>query len=86
LQGREVDARVCIKLALRLAPQSLSARYAEILLLQRQGRRYEAQVILDACLARPTPRGDMQYRDLVALQMEHLRAHAANGSTNVTQR
>jgi len=48
LQGRESEARVGIKRALHLDPQSMSACYAQILLMQRAGQHEEARRILDA--------------------------------------
>lgn len=74
MQGREVDARVSIKRALRLDPQSMSAHYAEMLLLQRAGQHDQAQKVLDAVLARPAVQAKGQYGDLVNVQVEYLRA------------
>ena len=76
LQGREVDARAGIKRSLRLDPQSMSAQYALMLLLQRDGQHDEAQALLDAFLARPVAHSDMQYRDLVTTHMKHVRMDA----------
>jgi tetratricopeptide (TPR) repeat protein len=73
MQGREVDARVSIRRALRLHPQSMSACYAEMLLLQRAGQRAQAQKVLDAVLARPGCQATVRYRDL-NVQIEDLRA------------
>lgn len=83
LQGREKDARDSLKRALRLDPQSLSARYAEMVLLQREGRREEVQAILDAVLERPLAGSDLLYRDLVTLQMKRMSSgqHAGQGLT-----
>jgi Flp pilus assembly protein TadD len=80
LQGREADARGSIKRATRLDPQGLSAQYARMLLLQRHGRQKEAQDLLEAVMARPVARSDMQYRDLVAAHMRFLRAAAGQNS------
>lgn len=74
LQRNSVAARVAVKRALRLDPRSLAACYAEVLLLQQQGSVAQAEALLEAALSRPVPRSDMQYRDLVALQIKHLRA------------
>lgn len=78
LQGREEDARASMKRALRLDPQCLSARCAEMALLQREGRNDEARAVLDAVLARPVARSDMQYRDLVAMRMKYLQARTVH--------
>jgi len=48
LQGRESEARVGIKRALRLDPQSMSACYAQMLIMQRAGQHEEARRALDA--------------------------------------
>jgi Tfp pilus assembly protein PilF len=74
LQGREVDAHSSIKRALRLDPQSLSARYAQILLLHGHGHYPEATAVLDEVLARPLDRDGTRYRDLVNAQLRSLRA------------
>ncbi len=76
LQGREADAGACIKRALRLNPQSMAARYAQMLLLKRRGEGDAAQALLDAFLASPVPRGDMRYRDLVGMHMQYLGSRA----------
>lgn len=72
LEGRIPDARVNIRRALRLNPNALSARYAEWLILNKQGRPEEAEKLLQEVLSRPVAQGDMQYRDLVALHTRHL--------------
>jgi len=82
LQGREVDARASIKRALRLDINSLSARYAEIVLLRHDGRNEEARAVFDAVLARPVPRSDLQYRDLIALQMKRLEQSSGQTTAN----
>lgn len=73
LEGREADARESIKRATRLDPDGLSARCARMLLLQRHGQHKESQELLEAILARPVARSDMQYRDLVAAHVRRLR-------------
>jgi tetratricopeptide (TPR) repeat protein len=80
LQGREADARLSIKRALKLAPQSMSARYAQMMLLRRRGQHEEAQAVLDTFLASPVARSDMQYRDLVTAHMRYLRTTGAHHS------
>jgi tetratricopeptide (TPR) repeat protein len=72
LDGRSSDARVRIKRALRLNPQALSPRYAEMLILRQQGRLQEADALLQEVLSRPVAHSDMQYRDLVTLHTKHL--------------
>lgn len=72
LQGRDADARAGIRRALRLDPQAMSARYAELILLRRAGRHDEATALLDAFLARPALHSDMQYRDLVLRRLDSL--------------
>jgi tetratricopeptide (TPR) repeat protein len=73
LQGREEEARASLKRALRLDPQTMSAQYAEMLLLQRAGKQEEARRILDAFLSRPAAGGDVPFRDLVAKHVNYLR-------------
>jgi tetratricopeptide (TPR) repeat protein len=73
LEGREADACGSIKRALRLDPQGLAAQYARMLLFQHHGQQKESQAVLEAVMARPVARSDMQYRDLVAAHMRFLR-------------
>ena len=75
LQGRDADARWSIKRALRLDPQSAAARYAELLLLQRDGKHEEAKTALNAFLERPVSAAGLQYRDLVAAHMKNSVLH-----------
>ncbi|MET0534148.1 MAG: tetratricopeptide repeat protein [Steroidobacter sp.] len=83
MQGRDVDARVSIKRALRLDPQSLLAQYAQMLLLQRTGRHTQAQQLLNTVLGRTPERMSVQHRDLVAAQLEYMKAVAQDeGSTS----
>jgi len=71
-QGREDDARMSIKRALRLDPQTMSAQYAEMLLLQRHGKRAEARAVLDGFLIRRAAGSDVQYRELIIAHMKYL--------------
>jgi len=82
LQDREEDARISVRRALRLDPQSLSAKYAEILMLQREGRHREAQAALEALLSRPAGPGGQQYRELIVAQLQALRARADKPAPN----
>lgn len=82
LQGREDDARASIKRALRLG-QSMSAVYAEMLLLQRHGKNEEARAVLDAFLARPVAASNVQFRDLVTAHMRYLQARAGADPASV---
>ena len=52
LQGRESEARQGIKRALKLDPQAMSARYAEIALLRRGGQHTQADALFTAFLSR----------------------------------
>jgi tetratricopeptide (TPR) repeat protein len=74
LQGREEEARDGIKRARRLNSESMSDRYAEMLLLQHHGRLREASELLESVLAQPIANGAMQYRDLVLLHQRHVAA------------
>jgi len=78
LQDREDDARLHLKRALRLAPQSLAATYAEMLLLQREGRDEEAMRLLDSVLSRKAGRAGLQYRELVIAQLQALQARGGS--------
>jgi len=80
LQGQELNARTSIKRALRLDPQSMSAQYAQMLLLQSHGATEEARGVLEAVLSRPLSGSDMQYRDLVAAHVKYLETTAMQRS------
>jgi Tfp pilus assembly protein PilF len=73
LQGREAEARLHIKRALRLDRQSVAVCYAELLLLRREGKTAQAKAVIDELLARPASAEGLQYRDLVEA---HLRTAA----------
>jgi tetratricopeptide (TPR) repeat protein len=72
LQGRHAEARASIKRALRLDSASMSARYAEMILLRHAGQDAAAQESIDAVLARPAAQGDMRLRDVVTLHLKRL--------------
>jgi hypothetical protein len=59
---------------LRLDPQSLSPKYAEMLLLKRHWRHDDARAVLESVLAREAGRGDARYRQLVLEQLQSLQA------------
>lgn len=73
LERREEEARLSIKRALRLDSQSLSVQYAQMLLLQREGKDAQARALLESILARPVASGELLYRDLVTAQASYLR-------------
>jgi tetratricopeptide (TPR) repeat protein len=55
LQGREPDAQGFMRRALRLHPQSLAAKLAEVVLVRRAGRDAEAKRLLESLLSQPLP-------------------------------
>ena len=73
LQRRDDEARASIKRALRVDSQSVSAQYAQILLLQREGHQQEADSALDTVLARPMDREGNQLRELVSAHLATVR-------------
>jgi tetratricopeptide (TPR) repeat protein len=73
IQGMEQDAELFIKKTLRLAPQSMAVRCAEIILLLQRGQEREAQAVMDAFLDRPSSKEQMHYRNLAKKQMERFR-------------
>jgi len=84
MQGREEDARRSLQRALRLDGKSAAAQYAQALLLQRQGRHEDAQALLEAFLSLPVERSDMDYRELVGLQLRRFGAAALPRAGDVT--
>jgi len=65
MQGQEAEARTAIKRALRLNPKGLSARYAEALLLEREGRADAARAVIDELLNRESTHKGMSYLDVI---------------------
>lgn len=57
LDGLEEEGRFGIRRALKLNPDSLGARYAEMLLLQRAGKAGEATQLVQQVLAKTSPDG-----------------------------
>ena len=57
IDGLEDEARIGIRRALKLKPDSLSARYAEILLLQRADNGDQAMALMHQVLAERSPDG-----------------------------
>lgn len=53
MDGKSDNARLGIRRALKLNPQSMSARYAEILMLQQSGKHDEANAIVQQTLDQP---------------------------------
>jgi len=78
LQGHDEEARQHHRRAARLDPQSLAAKYAEMLLLQRDERHDEAKALLESLLSRSAGRGGLQYRELVVAQLRALQARAGH--------
>lgn len=74
LQDRQADAQANIKRALRLDPHSMSARYAELLIVKSTGRNDAATAGLRELLAEPTGDGRTRYRDLIETHIDFLRA------------
>jgi len=69
MEGRETDARAGIRRALRLDAQCLSARCAEVLLLQIAGKYDVAKVVMEEVLSRPGGRDGTPYRDLLTARI-----------------
>lgn len=73
LQGRDEEARLGIRRALRLDGKCLSAKYAEMVLLRRHGRHQDAQAVFESALSQTSGSGT-QIRELVIAQMRYLSA------------
>lgn len=82
LQGREADAHLGIKRALRLDPQALSPRYADMVLLRRQGRHREVQAVFESALSQAGGRGT-KLREMVISQMRYLIARSHESQATV---
>ncbi len=77
LQGLDEDARVNVRRALRLDSQSMSAQCAQVVLLQADGRHWEALALFETLLTRPIAHRDRLYRDLIVAYLRYLRSRAA---------
>ncbi|MDH1104511.1 hypothetical protein N5C55_27640 [Pseudomonas otitidis] len=65
MDGQDDKARTGIRRALKLNPNGLAAKYAEMLLLQKAGRPEDASKLVDEVLERSAPSGDMTGRMLI---------------------
>jgi len=74
LRGRGDEAREGIRRALRLDPRCMSARFAELVLLQHAGKRDEARAVLETFLNQRAPGRDVLFRDLVATHVRYIQA------------
>jgi tetratricopeptide (TPR) repeat protein len=83
MQGRTDEARDSIKRALRLNPQAMSPKYAQMLLLRDSGQQEAADEMLDSVMARRVVGRDQQYRELVVAQMRLLQTRAAGNPTGM---
>lgn len=70
MEGHEAAARTGIRRALKLAPDGLAARYAEMLLLERAGDKAAATQLVNEVLDRPAPAGQDTGRALVAKRLK----------------
>lgn len=71
-EGRDDDARASIKRALRLDPSSLAARYAQIVLLQRDGSPQQARALFESVLEHPMGASGYSYREALARRLQQL--------------
>ncbi|WP_395608121.1 tetratricopeptide repeat protein [Pseudomonas sp. B22129] len=65
MEGHSENARKGIRRALRLKPDSLSAHYAQALLLQQAGQMEEARQLISGLLEKNRPGGEVTGRTLV---------------------
>ncbi|MBA4152012.1 MAG: hypothetical protein C0509_05570, partial [Acinetobacter sp.] len=77
LDGKHDNARLGIRRALKLNPHSMSARYAEIVLLQQAGKHDEANAVVQQTLDKPVANENTTGRMLV----EHWLAQHQGRST-----
>jgi Flp pilus assembly protein TadD len=74
LQAREADARASVERSLHLDPHAMSPRYAEMLLLEREGRYQEAGDIVHAFLDQSIAGLALKFGDLVRTHIKSLRS------------
>lgn len=73
MEGKEAEARTGIRKALRLAPDGMAARYAELLLLEKSGDKVAAQQLVDTVLSQPASEDGMLRRTLVEKKLLEMR-------------
>jgi tetratricopeptide (TPR) repeat protein len=81
ISNRVDQARMSMKRALKLDPNSLAARYAEHLLLKQSGLNEDAAAVIGDFMGRPVPFSDLRYRDLVASHIQYLKSRIAAGKS-----
>lgn len=65
MDGRLDQAKTGIRRALKLNPECLSARFAEMLILQRAGKKKEAEALVERVLDGPAPTGSVSRKALI---------------------
>jgi tetratricopeptide (TPR) repeat protein len=65
MEEKMEQARMGIRRALRLNPECLSARFAEMLILQQEGKRKEAEALVNKVLEGPAPVGSSTRKALI---------------------
>lgn len=76
MEGKTDSARQGIRRALKLNPDGMSARYAEMLLLQQEGKADEATALVNSVLDRPTADGQATGRVLIERWFAEHQGHA----------
>lgn len=74
MQGKDEEARIGIRKSLRLAPDSMAAHYAELLLLEKAGNSTAARQLVEDVLNKPTADGKHLRRTLVEQKLKSLPA------------
>lgn len=82
MQGKEAEARTGIRKALRLAPDGMAARYAELLLLERAGDTDSARQLVETVLNQPAGDRDMLRKTLVEQKLRSLQSLSPRNSKN----
>lgn len=69
MDGKTDEAAMGIRRALKLNPQGLSARFAEMLILQKAGKQKEAENLVATVLEGPAPTGSLSRKSLIEAWM-----------------
>lgn len=85
LEDDAAAAAACIKRALRLQPECLSARYADVLALSKAGKQEAAQTAFEALMSTRITVQEGPYRDFVAAHLRSLSSDPATAALFATR-
>ncbi len=84
MQGKDAEARVGIRKALKLMPQGMAARYAELLLLEKAGDQAAARQLVESVFNQPAARGNVLRKALVQAKWQSLQERLPANTSKIT--